>query len=184
MPQDDLRAKEWYEKAAKAGESEAMTNLGYMYDQGQGVPRDYDKAKDWYEMAAAAGDAVAMRNLGILYHKGQGVLQDDHQAREWIEKAAAAGDAESQEALKTLPSAQPSPQAQSHYDLAVAADHQGDVDKAIAEYRKALAADPNFAAAHYHLGRILKDVGQEQAAGEEFAAACALEPTNPQVCRK
>jgi len=88
--------------------------------------------------------------------------------KESLEKAAAA----------------PNPEAESHYNLALAADHQGDVDKAITEYRKTLVADPNFAAAHYHLGRILKDAGQEQAAADEFAAACALEPANPQVCRK
>src|SRR5271169_4603771 len=160
-----------------------MYNLGGLYGQGHGVPQDYNKAKEWWERAAAAGFAGAMRNLGALYAQGRGVPQDYQKAKEWFEKSAAAGDRDAEQALKMLASA-PSPDAQSHYDLALAADHQGDVDKAIAEYRKALVADPNLAAAHFRLGRILKDSGQEQAAAEQFAAACALEPSNPQVCRK
>jgi tetratricopeptide (TPR) repeat protein len=88
----------------------------------------------------------------------------------FLNRAAAAGNADAQQRLRTLPSAQSNQEAESHYNLALAADHQGDVDKAIAEYRKALAADPNFAAAHYHLDRVLKDTGQEQAAEKEFAA--------------
>jgi len=125
-----------------------------------------------------------MSYVGDLYRDGHGAPRDYQKAREWYEKAAAAGYADAQQRLKMLPSAKPNPETESHYNLALAADRQGDVDKAIAEYHKAIVAAPNFAAAHYHLGRILKDAGQEQAAAEEFAAACALEPQNPQVCRK
>ena len=45
----------------------AMSNLGVLYHNGQGVAQDYAKAREWYEKAAAKGDALAMTNLGLLY---------------------------------------------------------------------------------------------------------------------
>ena len=70
-----------------------MANLGWLYRDGQGVPRDYAKAREWYEKAAAAGYSGAMVNVGWLYQNGRGVPQDYAKAREWYEKAAAAGNA-------------------------------------------------------------------------------------------
>ena len=93
MAQDYAKAREWYEKAAAKGDANAMSNLGVLYDNGQGVAQDYAKAREWYEKAAAKGDANAMNNLGLLYNNGHGVAQDYAKAREWYEKAAAKGDA-------------------------------------------------------------------------------------------
>ena len=53
VPQDYAKAREWYEKAAAAGDAAAMRNLGFLYANGQGVPQDYAKAREWYEKAAA-----------------------------------------------------------------------------------------------------------------------------------
>jgi TPR repeat protein len=86
-------AREWYAKAAAAGNAVAMANIGAFYANGLGVPRDYDKAIEWYEKAVAAGDAVAMTEIGVLYHAGLGVPRDFAKAREWFEMAAAAGHA-------------------------------------------------------------------------------------------
>jgi len=93
VPQDQTKAREWYEKAAAAGDAGAMRNLGVLYADGQGVAQDYPKAREWTEKAATAGDASAMSNLGVFYANGQGVTQDYPKAREWYEKAAAAGEA-------------------------------------------------------------------------------------------
>lgn len=41
-----------YEKAAELGHAEAMTNIGWMYDNGCGVEQDYEMAFEWYEKAA------------------------------------------------------------------------------------------------------------------------------------
>ena len=60
VPQDYAKAREWFEKAAAAGNVGAMTNLGFLYEKGWGVPQDYVKARDWYEKAAAGGDAGGM----------------------------------------------------------------------------------------------------------------------------
>ena len=73
----------------RQGQRDAMSNLGLLYDNGQGVAQDYAKAREWYEKAADKGDADAMFNLGLLYDNGQGVAQDYAKAREWYEKAAA-----------------------------------------------------------------------------------------------
>ncbi len=87
------RTPEYYEKAAGQGNVDAMTNLGVLYADGQGVAQDYVKAREWYEKAAAKGDAYAMSMLGVLYDNGRGVAQDYVKAREWYEKAAAKGEA-------------------------------------------------------------------------------------------
>jgi hypothetical protein len=90
--QDYAEARRWYEKAAAAGETAAMTNLGLLYNAGHGVPQDYAAARSWYEKAAATGNAEAMLYLGILYGTGRGVPQDDAAARRWYEKVGATGD--------------------------------------------------------------------------------------------
>ena len=66
MPQDYAKAREWYEKAADKGDADAMSNLGLLYGNGQGVAQDYAKAREWYEKAADKGDASAMFSLGLL----------------------------------------------------------------------------------------------------------------------
>src|ERR1700728_3907230 len=39
--QDYAEARRWYEKAAAAGETQAMMQLGFLYGNGNGVPQDY-----------------------------------------------------------------------------------------------------------------------------------------------
>src|SRR5271155_2990514 len=74
----------WPKARADAdGDASSMTKLGWVYDNGFGVPQDYAKAREWYEKGAAAGDAVAMRYLGFLYQNAHGVPQDYAKAREW-----------------------------------------------------------------------------------------------------
>jgi hypothetical protein len=89
---DFAKALPHLQKAADAGNADAMVGLGVLYENGQGVAQDYAKAREWYQKAADAGNADAMNNLGLLYQKGQGVTQDYAKAREWYQKAADAGD--------------------------------------------------------------------------------------------
>jgi uncharacterized protein len=81
------------QKAASAGDIDAMNNLGVRYQNGQGVAQNYDKAREWLQKAADAGNADAMNNLGELYYYGRGVARDFILARDWYEKAAAADNA-------------------------------------------------------------------------------------------
>src|SRR5215472_16230295 len=92
---DDTKKKVFAvtQRGADHGDRTAMQNLGWLYENGQGVTPDYVKAREWYEKAADKGVAVAMDNLGLLYANGQGVTQDYAKAREWYEKAADKGEA-------------------------------------------------------------------------------------------
>jgi TPR repeat protein len=103
VAQDYAKARELYEKAAASGGSIAMTNLGLLYYNGQGVAQDYVKAREWFEKAANRREASAMRYLGMLYVSGWGVAQDYAKAREWFEKATNNGDAKAKALLEQLP---------------------------------------------------------------------------------
>ena len=81
---------------AKQGYAGAQSNLGWMYDNGQGVPQDYKTALKWYRLAAEQGDADAQYNLGVMYDNGQGVPQDYKTAVKWWKLAAEQGDASAQ----------------------------------------------------------------------------------------
>ena len=48
------------------GAVRAMSNLGLLYENGQGVAQDYAKAREWYEKAAAKGDARGKERLKQL----------------------------------------------------------------------------------------------------------------------
>ncbi len=101
------KAREWYEKAAIEGYSNAQNNLALMYANGQGVKQDYLKAKEWYEKAAIQGNSKAEFNLGVMYDKGEGVKQDYLKAKEWYEKAAMQGNSKAQRNLDILCSNKP-----------------------------------------------------------------------------
>jgi hypothetical protein len=85
--------------AAEQGNAEEQTNLGIMYDSGQGVPQDHAEAVRWYRLAAEQGDARAQTRLGIMYENGQGVPQDYAEAVRWYRLAAEQGDARAQYSL-------------------------------------------------------------------------------------
>lgn len=87
-------AFEWYQKSAEAGNAEAMNSIGYMYDNGLGVPQDNDRALEWFQKAAEAGNADAMYSIGRrYYYVGKGLPVDVATAIKWFERAAEAGNA-------------------------------------------------------------------------------------------
>jgi hypothetical protein len=75
VPKDPVRAAALYCEAARAGDNDALFNLGWMYANGRGIPRDYDVAASLFARAAAAGHAQAGKVLG-LFRSGQGALPD------------------------------------------------------------------------------------------------------------
>ena len=83
--------KEWT-PLAEAGDAEAQSLLGLMYDFGNGVPQDYKEAVKWYRLAAVQGDAFAQSSLGDIYRGGVGVLQDNIISHMWYNIGAANGD--------------------------------------------------------------------------------------------
>ena len=50
-------------KLAEKGCADSQNNLGFMYDNGQGVGQDYSAAMKWYRMAADQGHAEAQWSL-------------------------------------------------------------------------------------------------------------------------
>ncbi|MEN8206420.1 MAG: tetratricopeptide repeat protein [Pseudomonadota bacterium] len=78
--------REW-RPLAEQGNAGAQLNLGYMYDNGYGVPQDYRKAVKWYRRAAEQGNDRAQYNLGLMYDGGYGVPQDYVQAHMWYDIA-------------------------------------------------------------------------------------------------
>ena len=49
------------------GYADAQSNLGIMYDNGNGVPENDAEAVKWYRKAADQGNAKAQYNLGVMY---------------------------------------------------------------------------------------------------------------------
>ncbi len=84
--------REW-KPLAEQGHARAQSNLGVMYESGQGVLQNYKTAVKWYSLAAEQGHARAQFNLGVMYHKGQGVPQDYKTAKKWFSLAAEQGNA-------------------------------------------------------------------------------------------
>ena len=75
-------------RSAESGSPTAQTRLGYMYENGIGVPQDYRLAAMWYHRAAEQGDPRAQHRLGILFNKGFGVRVDFIEAYKWLNLAA------------------------------------------------------------------------------------------------
>jgi uncharacterized protein len=61
--------------AAARGDARAQAQLGFMYENGFGVPQNYVIAADLYQSAAANGDVFGQSRLGLSYDKGHGVPQ-------------------------------------------------------------------------------------------------------------
>ena len=122
--------------AAEQGNADAQARLGWMYDNGLGVPEDGVRAFAWYRKAAEQGNAIAQNNLGLMYEKGSGVLQDYAQAVVWYRRAAEQGNAMAQSNLGLM------------YEkgLGVLRDYV----QAVAWYRK--AAEQGNATAQNYLG--------------------------------
>jgi uncharacterized protein len=78
--------KVWME-AAKAGDAEAQTNVGEIFEKGLGTTPNYAAAALWYEKAAKQGNTRAQFNLGTLYELGRGVPLSKLEALNWYRRA-------------------------------------------------------------------------------------------------
>ena len=101
-PQDYAKAMKYYRIASERGNTDAMVDIGYMYDRGYDVTQDYAEAVKWFRKAAEQGDSVGQCNLGIMYEMEAGVAKDLTQAKYWYEKAAAQGNEDAKNKLKEL----------------------------------------------------------------------------------
>lgn len=85
--QDFVSASKYYKMGAEAGYTNAMNNLGRLYEYGYGVPQNIDKAIALYNKAAQKGNGTACYNLGWCYQYGNGVDIDLEKAIYWYKKA-------------------------------------------------------------------------------------------------
>jgi uncharacterized protein len=74
---------------AERGNPEAQGWLGYLFEQGFGVPQNYTAAADWYHRAAEQGNTTAQYQLGLLFNKGFGVPRNYVEAHKWLNLSAA-----------------------------------------------------------------------------------------------
>ena len=74
---------------ANRGIPRAQAMLGFLYENGLGVPQSYDVAFEFYVPAAERGDTQAQYLLGLLYDKGFGTGRSEILAYKWLSLAAA-----------------------------------------------------------------------------------------------
>ncbi|PIE41144.1 MAG: hypothetical protein CSA49_04745 [Gammaproteobacteria bacterium] len=73
---------------AEAGDAEAQTYVGEIFEKGLGIKPDYKAAANWYRKAAEQSFSRAQINLGNLYEKGLGVPKDKAVALNWYRRAS------------------------------------------------------------------------------------------------
>ena len=87
---------------ARAGDMEAQSVLGFMYDNGDGVPENDKTAVMWYTKAAEQGYAPVQSILGVMYDNGEGVPENDIKAYVWYSISETNGNEEGKNNLKIL----------------------------------------------------------------------------------
>ena len=88
-PPDYREAKSWLEQAVQHGSADGYSDLGWMYESGNGVSRDPAKALGLYNEAAKLGSGEGMYRIGMAYYDGLGVQKDPVAACQWFIRAAA-----------------------------------------------------------------------------------------------
>ena len=100
---DFPEARYWYKKAADQGEARALNNLGWMYRNGDGVPRNWKVAGGFFRASARMGNSFGQRNYAdwLVDHPNIGGGRyssprvDVAQVMDLYEKSAAQGDTDS-----------------------------------------------------------------------------------------
>jgi uncharacterized protein len=96
------QALKYFRQAAKRGDSQAILQIGLMYDFGKGVTQNYPEALRWYVRAADKGEPRAMYLVGHMYEFGEGVPVDTDLAIHWYLKSANKGHVSAQFELGKL----------------------------------------------------------------------------------
>ena len=78
---------------ANQGIAISQSQLGLMYEKGDGVKADPVQAAIWYTKAAEQGDAPAQLSICSMYFDGRGVQKNYTQSALWCSKAAEQGNA-------------------------------------------------------------------------------------------
>src|SRR5262249_33839461 len=99
---DYATARRLWLPLAEAGNAEAQTMLGIIYEEGQGVSQDYGAAVTWYRRAADQQHPDAQFYLACMHDCGKGVPIDPAAAANWLTKAADQGHTDAQFSLGVM----------------------------------------------------------------------------------
>ncbi|MEQ8825369.1 MAG: sel1 repeat family protein [Filomicrobium sp.] len=94
---DYTSARKIFEYFAARGNTQAMTWMSWLEDNGFGGPENAEAAASWDRMAMEAGDHIGTFNYGLDLLRGRGVAQDILKGRQMIDRAAAMGEKSAQE---------------------------------------------------------------------------------------
>lgn len=88
--QDYVRAAAIFTPLAEVEhDARAQAYLGFMYQNGRGVPQSFEEGARLYRASAEQGFPPAQYMFGLMYDKGQGVPQDYVLAYMWVTLAVA-----------------------------------------------------------------------------------------------
>lgn len=76
-------------QAAQAGNPTATYEMGYLYENGDGVQKNMAEAARWYMKGAGMGECRSEAALGALYEAGNQVADNWITAAQWYQKSAA-----------------------------------------------------------------------------------------------
>src|SRR5215469_8971801 len=88
---DERAACDWFARAARQGDAEAMNMVGRCHENGWGVPVDLERAAASELASADCGHDWGQYNFGNLLFDGRGVAPDRRQALRWYLRAASQG---------------------------------------------------------------------------------------------
>ncbi|MFF4403332.1 tetratricopeptide repeat protein [Streptomyces sp. NPDC001404] len=88
---DPVRAARLFKEASEAGIIEGKRGLGFLFDNGIGVPEDPVQANRLFLEAAEAGDGYAAYNLAVNYYKAHGVRRNAREFMRWLRFGAEQG---------------------------------------------------------------------------------------------
>lgn len=94
--QIDTRSAVDYREAivrADSGDGEAQFELGFKYNNGDGIQQNHSEALKWYSLAASSDHAGALNNLAVMFSNGEGVSRNSQKAAELYTKSADFGSA-------------------------------------------------------------------------------------------
>jgi TPR repeat protein len=89
---DYAAAYQEMQRLANTGNTQAVHNLGYMTEHGQGTVKDEKKALQYYQDASSKGYGPASFRLAQAYHKGNlGLGKDAQKYKEYLNNASSQG---------------------------------------------------------------------------------------------
>ncbi|KAJ3026244.1 UNVERIFIED_CONTAM: hypothetical protein HDU68_005975 [Siphonaria sp. JEL0065] len=88
LVKDDVKAFEFYQAAANAGDKIGYFAVGDCYYEGRGCVKDDSLAIQNFKLSADQGYAKAKYMLGNMYRRGEGISQDYSKAMIYYQEAA------------------------------------------------------------------------------------------------